>query len=508
VSVPRRDSFYTYVGAGLALLTWAVLAMRWAYTLPFYTADDLSWLNHARRGLASIWLTSSPFQHFRPAFGTWWWLLEQAGLESPGELSAAGVVLNLALVPAVLFAFALPLGRASAWVAGTLLLIHPARSDQLFWNSAQIDGLCLLLSLLVIGQAVRIGQFESGRPAAWIGLSVTTYLAVLSKEIASALPVVLILLPELSRSTRLRVGAASVVGVLGAISHGVLVLGGVGRDGRLLTTVVSHNWLLYPGRLVWPGSEAYRAQWAAIQQGDLTAALVWTAQFLIVVCGLCMLWRQRTQAWARISALLLLAGLWPWLVVSDDRCLGLGCLGAAVLLVKLADSAPHRRVWLSLSAPCLGLVFASLWLDGASTWRRGVLEGLALQHAIQAFHRENLGSLVIVGQADRIGRSSYVTPAEELDACSSSELVLTASNFALPRAAVARVGADIWELTPTAGALLRCSQSVLIPGASCSDDTSGVRFSRAALLGAQLVRPGCGGPLTLAHWSGVLTVLP
>ena len=198
-----------------------------------------------------------PFEHYRPVFGTWLAGLSAIGINQPLPLAVAGFALALfssALAFLILKAW-LPPGVAL--IAATLFAVHPARESNYFWISAQIDGLALVLSL---GTIVLFMRFRIALSNLWlyrISIAGLTAAAVLTKESALALPIVLIFLPD-SEQLRRRIQAAmaSAIGALVACIIGFIVLHGSGRAGYLLTHIDIRRAITYPIHMIRPADTA------------------------------------------------------------------------------------------------------------------------------------------------------------------------------------------------------------------------------------------------------------
>jgi hypothetical protein len=187
----------------LALLSTLVLAV--AMYAPrlndFFLSDDFHYLRvfsePASFGVADEWFSVTVGDlnfHFRPVFGLVGWLnYEVFGLE-PFWWNAINLLLHLAAV----WLTVLLVRRfvTSAWAAigaGALFAVGFIHAESVIWVSARTSLLCtvFVLAAVVIETRPRATIWGAGR---WAGL-VMAVLALLSKEQAVALPLLLLLVP-------------------------------------------------------------------------------------------------------------------------------------------------------------------------------------------------------------------------------------------------------------------------------------------------------------------------
>lgn len=415
-----------------ACLAVALLVPTWAghiASVPHVAGDDARWIAHAREGFGTAWTTPSPFRHYRPAFGSWLRLVLLVVGDAPGALLASGLAIHggAAVATYLLARTHLPSADgAGALAASAIVAVHPALMQHVLWASGQLDGLCFLAMLLVLVAATHL---QAPLPAA-LAAGCGTALAVLTKEIALALPLVLLLAPGVRR--RGAVVASSLAGAAVAAGAGLLVLQGLGRTEAMLAAPRPRAMLLYPVRLVWPFDLA--VVFYERSHGGGAGALALAAVATAVVAGTlaACAWRGgQSSGWPalKLAAILLAAGALPWLWRQDDRAIGLGVAGFAIAVGGLV--VPRRRG--ALVPLLLALAWLPLWRRASDDWTRASAISGDVARAVAAWRAESPDRrLVAAGGVARLPSSAEVAGISELDPCAMDLVTVIAYGQAEP----------------------------------------------------------------------------
>jgi hypothetical protein len=484
------------------------LALAHAWRVPHHAGDDELWRAHASAGLTEIWTQPSPFRHFRPAFGTWLWVLLKLGVGSPTGLAVATLALFLAGGALAFWAFRPLLEPPFALLASTLVLIHPARQQQLFWTSAGIDALGLLLSLVAIGLALRLYRRDSVSPIVLGFVALSTALAVLSKEIALALPGILVLLPGSATAVRrLAVGGASAGGAAVAAAAWLAVIGGGGRPAGMVPTLGSPAALLYPSRLVWPGDFhdwAYQAK----LDGGVAAPLAVAAVTAAAVVVLALASRGRAIAPVAYTGLLLAGAGWlPWLIRQDDRAIGLGVVGIALLIAGAVRFRSGARPWLGPTVVIvLALAWSPLWVRWEARWLEASRLSGRIVHSWQAWRAdESTGALLVaIGAPSMVGWTCEITGVGEVDPCGLDLFAVLGPSPAPPVETALDGVSGLLHVSTTGGSVLRWGQQPA-PSLGVVLVETDRGYARAAVLDPEPLqqvakRLGCVG-VDLRRWN-------
>jgi hypothetical protein len=403
--------------AALCLAAIIVLGLTHARRVPALAGDDRGWLEQSAAGPHAIWTEPSLYHNYRPVFSSSLLLMQSIGADTPGGLALGRLLLFLAAAALTYWALTPILPSGAALVAAAVVGLHPARQQHLFWSSAAADAICLCLSILCLGIAVRAYRRTS---APWIhGLAVAALsaLAVLSKEIGAALPVLVLAVPyAVSWRRRLALAGASAVGAMLALPG----LVGAGQPGAILAAAGSSKLLTYPVRLFWPGDQESWFNRAAVH-GDFVPIVTVGLLAIAAATLLVLAWRGRYfSAWAGSGALLVALGLLPWLIRHEDRGIGLGVVGIGMLIAGAAfprEGSSSNRAALVLLV--LAVAWTPLWLRWDARW----IEASRLSEAVissgQSW-REEVGAgplLVALGAPARVGWHGEVAGIQEIDSC-------------------------------------------------------------------------------------------
>jgi hypothetical protein len=304
------------------------------------------------------------------------------------------------------------------------VFVHPARQQHLFWTSAGIDAICLALSLITIGAATRARR--DLRPRFLIAVCLATLLAVLSKETALVLPLIVLALPGWSTwRSRLLTVAAAAAGGIAAAGAALLVLPGGGRAAALLAPRVDLATLAYPVRLIWPGDQERWHYLAAIRNEP--GSVIWIAALTIVALALLgWAWRGRWfSAWAGTGSILVLAGALPWVVRQEDRGIGLGVVGIALLIAGAAGDRKGSRPLLAATLIlAIALAWSPIWIQCQRSWNEASLISRQIDVAHRAWRSEAGPEMLLVatGSVSRVAWGCEVLGLDEIDRCATQLL--------------------------------------------------------------------------------------
>ena len=417
--------------AGFALLL-AVHALR----VRDFAGDDRLWLSCARKSLAVVWSSASPYLNYRPTFVSWLWLVRHTGLTSPGALGVATLLLNLGLCAAFFWAVRPLLIGPRALIAATLFLIHPMRQEQSFWLSDGTDVLSLLMTMICIGMVLRPTTMSSRFWTPLVFLAILSALACLAKETALLIPVLILVLPAGGTFMRRAMMAlAAGAGLCAASVVSIAVLGGLGRSAQVFQFFRWLSAAAYPIRLWWPGDlESAVMSWRLSGAwGRLAVGASVSAGLLLALVGIHR--RRWREPEIRLGLILLAAGLLTCIVRQEDRSLGLGCAGLSLLIACLEIPALGSTLAVpSAAVVVLGAVWAPLWIDAERRWTEVSIVSRDAARSAREW-RSEVGAgrrLVSLGLVTRIGEGTKAPWIAELDECSLDLLSIEGPRPVLP----------------------------------------------------------------------------
>ncbi len=297
--------------------------------------------------------------YWRPVFVLWlavhWRLFGADPL--PWHWSVIGLHALAALLVFVL-ARRLRLGRGAAIFAALLFALHPAHVESVAWISGATDPLlaCFALPALLCELAAR------RRPAWRAAALASTALALLAKESAVVLPLLVASLPgdgdSPSARSRLRAFAAHAAVVAGYLLARTVVLGGLapaGTTGRLDTA----SWLVtlpsvlvfYIRQALWPASVAPTYPLRALHPATVAPLGLLLDVAIVAAAVAAVLWLGRRDARIRFAAALFALPLLPALrfdwfhpeQLVHDRYLYLPIAGLALLLATVGEDLSRNR---------------------------------------------------------------------------------------------------------------------------------------------------------------------
>jgi len=348
-------------------------------------------------------------------------LLNLAGAGSPRGFALGALILFLGAGATTFWAIRPFVSWPAALLAATVVCLHPAREQHLLWVSGGIDALCLVLSLLCLGVAARALRRDRCGAIVIVVLAVTTSLAVLCKEIALLLPLIVALLPgSTSRRHRMTCAAASALGLAIAGLATFAVLSGSSRAADLFGAAAPHALWLYPSRLIWPGDlETWLM--AAKQDGSYSSLFAIALVTAVATGVLAWLWRSRIRSpCARIALLLILAGSLPWIIQQKDRGIGLGVVGVSLLIAGAALRRRDPSPWIaSIVVVVLAASWAPLWLQQEADWTRASMLSRKVASSVREWKAEvgNGKLLVGIGGPSNVGWTCEVSGISEVYPC-------------------------------------------------------------------------------------------
>ena len=394
--------------------------------------------------------------YWRPVFVLWLALHWRLFGADPRPWHLSGMGLH-ALVSLLVFVLArrLRLGRGAALFAGLLFALHPAHVESVAWISGATDPLLACFTLLAL-----LGELAARRRPAWRAAALAaTALALLAKESAVVLPLLVASLPATDddspprRGARRYAFAAHAVVVAGYLGARSLVLGGLtpaGTTGKLDTA----SWLLtlpsvlvfYLRQALWPAAVAPTYPLRALHSRTVAPLPLLLEVAVVATAAAAVAWLGRRDARLRFAAALFALPLLPALrfdwfheeQLVHDRYLYLPIAGLSLLLATLGDrfmqrqeprvEAASRIRW---RAPALAAPAATALLLAAWSTVRAVpsfhselaLFGRAVESDPgSAFHWAQLARAQLVA-GDRIGAREAATRALALHPSPTALLV-------------------------------------------------------------------------------------
>jgi hypothetical protein len=261
---------------------------------------------------------------------------------------------------------------------------------------------------------------------------------------------------------------------------------------------------------VWPGD---LSEWIHRFQlsGTLLPVLAVTAASAVALALLARAWREgwRTPL-VHTALVLIVAGALPWLIRQDDRGIGLGVAGLALLVAGTAAARPQLAVAVMVIA---AVSWLPLWLRWESRWLEATRQSLLVSASHRAWRAAAPpGALLVgLGAPSMVGWTCEITGLAELDA-RTLDLLSVLGPFPAPPVTVETHEAS-GRLRITAGgdAVFRWGP-LPAPGVgvmTVTVDDVGTRGATVdpAVLRRVAARRGCSG-VELRRWDGKAFVLP
>jgi hypothetical protein len=262
--------------------------------------------------------------------------------------------------------------------------------------------------------------------------------------------------------------------------------------------------LLYATRLVWPGDLGDWVYRAKLGHGFLPLLAV-SAISAAACAGLALAWRGRwSNPAARTGLVLMLGGMVPWLIRTDDRALGLGVTGIALLVAGAMQARPRRAAALIV---VLAACWLPLWLRWEARWLEAARQSskVAVSHATWRAEAPAHAFLTALGAPSMVGWTCEVVGVGETDRCAMDLFAVLGPSPADPL----QVSVDargLVKVATTGDDVLRWGQRSAPSAGVLSVDTDRAGFTRGALLDPRVLRDvarrrGCSG-VEIRRWDG------
>ena len=272
----RRSHRYDGV-VGVFIDTWRPYA--WLFTLAFATyawttgfgfsplddrwmiVDRMDELRHLS-AVPAVFTRAVLQIYYRPLLALSFVIDATAGRGGPFAFHLTNVLLH-GLVSATLFAFftKLDLTRRSAFLLSALFAVHPVHVHAVAWIPGRND---VILALFALGATITFLDYLASRSAAALALHVCFFaLALLTKESATVLPLVLLSYLLFSKATKIKtvvlVSCWAVILALWALAWRLMVHGASSIehwDFRGVAIDAASGFILYCGKLIVPLQQA------------------------------------------------------------------------------------------------------------------------------------------------------------------------------------------------------------------------------------------------------------
>lgn len=365
----------------VALIVLAVVALAAGWPLISggrFQSDDFQLMRNLRsRGPLAVWFRNDEF--FRPATTLDLFVEGRLGGWTPSPLHASNLVLHVLASWAV---FLIARARAGsslrgAWIGALAFCVLPAHAEPVGWISGRTDLLAAALGLLAI--ALLLGTAKGGRGAQFGLGAFCLAAALLSKESAAILPLVIALMflrreQPVVLVERWRIGLATAATLLLYLGVRAILLGrvvgGYAEQGPLHVrpAALLLNVILFPFRAVaspaalvpgWSQSAGARAQgFHRLMAGSMGIVLA-----VALLAGIAAVaWALRSKIRRALSGL----------AVTYLACFWIACLPVIAFRVSFADSQGERFLYLPSAFLCLALGEISSTARWPN-WRKGLL---------------------------------------------------------------------------------------------------------------------------------------
>ena len=265
-------------------------------------------------GLARIWTLQpakySYYREFPMVYTTFWVERHLWGLDPMGFhlVNVALHLMNAILVWLLLRQLAVP----GSWLAAAVFALHPLQVESVAWVSERKNLLC---GLFFFSAALAYLRFEDGKGKGWYWGSLGFFIgALLSKPVATVLPVVLLLL-RWARGHR--VGRRDLLYVLPffilafgmglftlSVENSVHILGPEGQQAEFRMSQLQHvlcaarSFWFYPAKLLLPVNLAFSYERWTFDPGDFSQWL-WV---LATLAAATSVWRFRDRLGRKVLA--------------------------------------------------------------------------------------------------------------------------------------------------------------------------------------------------------------
>jgi hypothetical protein len=273
-----------------AIVLAAIIAHLHSLTIGFVSDDfGLAWIARDARSAAEAMRSTGLISFYRPLVMLGWWVADRVWGGAPVGHHVAAVLVHTANSLLVYAIGRRLIGSSYGALLGALLFaVHPLHVEPVCWPAAGADLLCAgfsLLSLLAV-QTYQTAAPGRARPVLLGGALAAFLLALLSKEVALALPGVIVLMLALTGQPRRReialVAGGYIVVLAAYLGWRMHVLGGLGGYALPMSfwnTIFPSNPLLLMGDFFFPVHTTLFAQigsvasWLAVTA--MAAGVLW-----------------------------------------------------------------------------------------------------------------------------------------------------------------------------------------------------------------------------------------
>jgi hypothetical protein len=346
--------------------------------------------------LSEIFRSPDPFRFYRPVVQASFWLDMHLFGFNPPAFRLVNLALHvLCVISVFLLARALQLRPRGAWLAALAFTLMPkVHPIAVLWISARNDLLMALFVMLTVIAWIR--WTGSDRPV-WLAAAIGTYLlALLSKETAILLPLLLLLVPTVARrSVRHAMACSAMLGAALVILLIRFKLGALMPD-----TSDAHYSLLRPA-----------GRWMRNLENYIGRALPSPLGLLVIFGTPLLLGRRHLSNLPAAGRYLLFAAAWflifmlPALpiVARSELYLYLPsvglCLFAAYLVDSLIDDGPERK-WLTIALAVYVLAFGTYQVTRSYALGEDLRFSARLMSALSEAIGSYSGSVVILPADD------------------------------------------------------------------------------------------------------------
>ena len=266
---------------------------------------------------------------------------------------------------------------------------------------------------------------------------------------------------------------------------------------------------LYPTRLFWPGDLQDWTFHAKLGGGFAPLLGVAAISAVAIAVLAWAWWGKLSHPIARSGLLLVGAGLLPWLIRQDDRSIGLGVVGLALLIA----GAAYRKIGaFSWVGPMVLLVLALSWSPLWIRWEARWLEASRLSGEVVDSWRDWRAAagpdelLVAIGAPSMVGWTCEVAGVEDVDPCGLGLFAVLGPSPAPPVQMSIDADSGLVQVSTTGGTILRWGRQPAPFVGVMSIETDDAGYARGGVLDLRplqqaATRRGCAG-VDVRWWDG------
>jgi hypothetical protein len=203
------------------------------------------------------------------------------------------------------------------------------------------------------------------------------------------------------------------------------------------------------------------------------------------------------------------AGWLPWLIRQDDRAIGLGAVGVALLIAGAACRRSDASAWLGPAvAVVLALAWGPLWVRWEARWTEASRLSGRLVESARAWRAAQSPDrlLVVIGAPSRVGWTAEVTGVGEIDPCAVDLLAVLGPSPAPPVEVRKVADSGRLRVSATGGTVLRWGEQAAPMLGVVQVEVDRAGYARGATLDPGLLEPfarrrGCAGVIA-RRWDG------